>query len=70
MVWGGRRGGIGKLGRGGKGQAEGAGEMCASLKLGGRGIKARRAVAERQGAWVKAQVLLDAAQGVLLERYK
>lgn len=35
-----------------------------------RAISARVAVAEQQVAWAKAQVLLDAAQGTLLERFR
>lgn len=34
-----------------------------------KAINARLAVIEQQVAWVKAQVLLDAAQGILLERF-
>jgi hypothetical protein len=35
-----------------------------------KAINARLAVIEQQVAWVKAQVLLDAAQGILLERFQ
>lgn len=34
-----------------------------------KAINARLAVIEQQVAWVKAQILLDAAQGILLERF-
>ena len=53
-----------------KRQAAGRSDMREILMREERAINARLAVAEQQVAWMKAQVLLDAAQGVLLERYK
>ena len=51
-------------------QAAGRSDVREILMREDRAINARIAVVEQQMAWVKAQVLLDAAQGVLLERYK
>ena len=53
-----------------KRQTAGRSDMREILMREERAINARLAVAEQQVAWMKAQVLLDAAQGVLLERYK
>jgi len=51
-------------------QAAGRSDVREILMREERAINARLAVAEQQVAWVKALVLLEAAQGVLLERYK